>query len=164
LMPGRSMLVFNLVRWDAGLLLAPGNPRRIRCVEDLARPNVSVVQRDAGAGAQKLLERMIGSAGIPAKAVKTRSPVAASHMDVARAIAMGAADTGVSIRSVALAHGLDFLPLAEERFDLVLSKELSRDPRVIRLLDALSSRPFRREIESLGGYNVRESGRLIAET
>jgi putative molybdopterin biosynthesis protein len=161
LMPDRSMLVFNLVRWEAGLLVAPGNPRRLRGVADLARPDIALVPRDAGAGAQKLLERMLGRAGIPAKAVATRGPVAAGHMDVARAVAMGVADAGVSIRSAALAHGLGFLPLAEERFDLIVPQELSDDPRVIRLLDTLSSRPFRREIESLGGYGVRETGRLI---
>jgi molybdate-binding protein/DNA-binding XRE family transcriptional regulator len=162
LLPDRSVLVFNLVRWEAGLLVAPGNPRRLRGVEDLARPDIAVARRDAGAGAQKLLERTLGRAGIPAKAVKTRGPVAAGHMDVGRIVAMGVADAGVSIRSAALAYGLDFLPLAEERFDLIVSKELSDDPRVIRLLDTLSSRPFRRELESLGGYGVRESGHLIA--
>ncbi len=164
LLPGHSMLVFNLVRWEAGLLVAPGNPRGLRGVEDLARPDVAIVPREAGTGAQKLLERMLGRAGIPADSVKTRGPVAAGHMDVARAVAMSVADAGVSIRSAALSLGLDFLPLAEERFDLIVSKELTDDPRVIRLLDTLSSRPFHRELESLGGYGVRESGHLIAGT
>jgi putative molybdopterin biosynthesis protein len=162
MLPGCSMLVINLVRWEAGLLLPPGNPRQLRGVEDLARQDITIVCRDAGSGAQKLLERMLGRAGIPVKAVKTSGPVAAGHMDVARHVAMGVADAGVSIRSVALACGLDFLPLAEERFDLIVTKELSDDPRVVRLLDTLSSRPFRREIETLGGYGVRESGHLIS--
>jgi putative molybdopterin biosynthesis protein len=164
LLPGRAMLVFNLVWWEAGLLVAPGNPRGIRRVEDLARPDVSIVPREAGAGAQKLLERMLRRAGIAADDVRKGGPVAAGHMDVARAVAMGVADAGMSIRSAALAFGLDFLPLAEERFDLVVSQELSGDPRVIRLLDTLSSKPFRREIESLGGYGVRESGHLVSRT
>jgi putative molybdopterin biosynthesis protein len=162
MLPGCSMLVFNLVRWEAGLLLPPRNPREVRGVEDLARQDITVVRRDAGSGAQKLLERMLGQSGIPADAVKMRGPVAEGHMEVARCVAMGVADTGVSIRSAALAWGLDFLPLAEERFDLIVSKELSDDPRVVRLLDTLSSRPFRREIESLGGYEVRESGHLMS--
>lgn len=163
LLPGRSVMVFNLVRWDAGLVIAAGNPRGVRSVQDLARSDVTLVPREKGAGAQKLLERMLGRAGIALDAVTTRGPMAAGHMDVARSVAMGVADVGVSIRSAALALGLDFLPLAEERFDLIISKELSDDSRVIRLLDTLSSRPFRREIESLGGYGARESGHLIAE-
>jgi molybdate-binding protein len=164
LLPGRSMLVFNLVRWDAGLIVARGNPRKLRGVEDLARPDVTLVPREAGAGAQKMLERMLGRAGLAAGDVTLRGPVAAGHMDVARAVSMGVADAGVSIRSAAIALGLDFLPLAEERFDLIVSKDLSDDPRVIQLLDTLSSRTFRRELESLGGYGVRESGHLVSTT
>jgi putative molybdopterin biosynthesis protein len=164
LLPDRSMLVFNLVRWEAGLLVAPGNPRGIRGIKDLARPDVTIVPREPGAGAQRLLERMLGRAGVSTNELKRRGPVATGHLDVARAVALGIADVGVSIRPAALALGLGFLPLTEERFDLVVSKELSEDPRGARLLDALSSRPFRRELESIGGYGLSESGRLLART
>jgi molybdate-binding protein/DNA-binding XRE family transcriptional regulator len=164
LLPDRAMLVVTLARWEAGLLVAPGNPRRLKGIADLARPGVALVPREPGAGAQKLLERKLQRAGVPLNAVGTRGPVAHGHMDVARAVAMGVADAGVAIRSAALAHGLDFVPLAEERFDLVLPKDLSGDPRIVRLLDTLGSRPFRRELESLGGYAAREAGTLVAST
>jgi molybdate-binding protein/DNA-binding XRE family transcriptional regulator len=162
LFPGRSMRVIQLARWEAGIVLPPGNPRRIRRLEDLARPGLGVLPRDPGSGAEKLLLRLLRRAQIPESALRRRGQLAKGHMDVARAIAMGAADAGVAIRSAALAHGLEFLPLAEERFDLVVAGDLSSDPRVVRLLDLLCSRPFRRELESLGGYAVRESGSLIA--
>lgn len=164
LLPDRSMLVFNLARWEAGLLMAPGNPLRLKRVEDLVRPDLSVVPRDSGAGAQKLLERALRRVGIPAGAIRTRGPVARGHADVARAVAWGGADAGVAIRSAALAYGLGFIPLAEERFDLVVAEELSDDPRLVRLLDTLSSRRFRRELTSLGGYQTRQTGSLIART
>lgn len=164
LLPDRSMLVFNLVRWEAGLLVAPGNPKGLRGIKDLARPDVTIVPRDPGAGAQKLLERMLGRAGMSTNELEKRGAVATGHMDVARAVAMGVADVGVSIRPAALALGLGFLPLTEERFDLIVSKELSEDPRGARLLDALSSRSFRRELESIGGYGLSESGHLLART
>jgi putative molybdopterin biosynthesis protein len=67
------------------------------------------------------------------------------------------------VPAVARAHGLRFIPLTEERFDLVVAKELSRDPRVVRLLETLTARNFRRELESLGGHVVRDAGRLIAD-
>jgi putative molybdopterin biosynthesis protein len=85
-------------------------------------------------------------------------------MEVARLVAGGAADAGVALPAVARAHGLDFIPLAEERFDLIVAKDLARDERVVRLLDILTGRGFRREIESLGGHIIRDAGRLIADT
>ena len=76
---------------------------------------------------------------------------------------MGAADAGVVARSAAVAHGLDFVPLSEERFDLVFPKEWSNDARAARIVDTLESRAFRRELASLGGYDTRRSGRLVSE-
>jgi molybdate-binding protein/DNA-binding XRE family transcriptional regulator len=164
LFPAGAMRVVTLARWEAGLVVARGNPRAVRGVEDLARPELTLAQRDRGSGAQRLLARLLQRAGVPASALRAQGPAARGHLDVARAVSMGAADAGVAIRSSALAYGLDFVPLAEERFDLVLSKALSEDPRVVQLLDILASRPFRREVESLGGYATRESGALVAET
>jgi molybdate-binding protein len=79
-------------------------------------------------------------------------------------VGLGVADAGIALAAVARANGLGFIPLAEERFDLVLPRELAGDPRVERLLDELASRPFRREMESLGGHIARDAGKLIAET
>ena len=163
-LPGRSMLVFNLARWEAGLVVAPGNPRRIRGVRDLSRPGVAFVRRQAGAGAQDLIERLLRREGLPAEVVADARLTARGHMEVARLVALGAADVGVALPAVARAHGLRFIPLAEERFDLVVAKELSHDPRVVRLLETLTARHFRRELESLGGHVVRDAGRLIADT
>jgi molybdate-binding protein/DNA-binding XRE family transcriptional regulator len=162
-LPGRSMLIFNLARWEAGLVVAPGNPRRIRGVRDLARPEVSFVRRQAGAAAQDLVDRLLRREGLRPAAPRGRL-VARGHMEVARLVALGVADTGVALPAVARAHGLDFIPLAEERFDLVLAKELSGDARVVRLLDTLTGRGFRRELESLGGHVARDAGRLMADT
>jgi putative molybdopterin biosynthesis protein len=82
---------------------------------------------------------------------------------VAQAVAMGAADVGVVARSAAIAHGLDFVPLSEERFDLVFPKEWNSDPRAGWIVETLEGRAFRRELASLGGYDTRESGHLVTE-
>jgi putative molybdopterin biosynthesis protein len=76
---------------------------------------------------------------------------------------MGAADVGVVARSAAIAHGLDFVPLSEERFDLVFPKEWNSDPRAGWIVETLEGRAFRRELASLGGYDTRESGHLVTE-
>jgi putative molybdopterin biosynthesis protein len=163
-LPGRSMSIFNLARWEAGLAVAAGNPRRIRGVRDLARPEVSFVRRQAGAAAQDLIERLLRRERLPITLASRPRIVARGHMEVAQLVARGVVDAGVSLAAVARAHGLDFIPLAEERFDLVVAKELCGDARVARLLETLSSRRFRREVESLGGHVVRDAGRLMAET
>ncbi|HLK93071.1 MAG TPA: substrate-binding domain-containing protein [Polyangia bacterium] len=163
-LPGRAMLVFNLARWEAGLVVAPGNPRRIRGVRDLARKDVTFIRRQPGSAAQQLVERLLRDKGLPASLAAREPLMAGGHGEVARLVALGVADAGLAIAAVARPLGLDFIPLTEERFDLVLSKELADDGRVTRLLDTLASRMFRREMESLGGHVVRDAGKLIADT
>jgi molybdate-binding protein/DNA-binding XRE family transcriptional regulator len=160
---GRPMLVATFAHIEEGFAVAPGNPGRIRRPEDLARRGVRLVNREAGTGARRLLDRLLSAARVPASAVAGYDRLARGHLEVAALVAAGGADVGVVARSAALAHGLDFVPLAEERFDLVLPKEWSGDPRVVRLFDTLESRGFRRELAAVGGYDARRSGQLVAE-
>jgi len=160
---GRAMVVVTFAHLEEGFALAPGNPRRIKRPEDIARPGVRFVNREPGAGARRLLDRLLRKARVPVSAVKGYDRLLGGHLQVAQAVAMGAADAGVVARSAAVAHGLDFLPLSEERFDLVFPKEWSGDPRAARMVETLESRPFRRELGSLGGYDTRQSGHLVTE-
>ena len=146
-LPGRAMLIFNLARWQAGLVVAPGNPRRIRGVRDLARDrgDVRFVARPRGSGAQDLVLRLLRREGLHA-AMPPAPLIARGHMDVAQLVALGLADAGIALPEAARAHGLCFIPLAEERFDLILAKEHAGDARVVRLLELLSGRSFRREM------------------
>jgi molybdate-binding protein/DNA-binding XRE family transcriptional regulator len=162
----RPMLVVNLARWEAGIVVAPGNPRRVRGVKDLARADVAVVQRQAGSAAQDLLMRLARREGLgdAALAAGRAGVVARSHGEVARLVALGVGDAGIALAATARAHGLDFIPLCEERFDLILAREVAADPRAQRLLETLGSRAFRREMESLGGHVARDAGKVIAET
>jgi molybdate-binding protein len=119
---------------------------------------VRLVRREAGASATKLLEQRLEGSKLP----KT-GPVARGHLEVAEAVWLGAADVGVAIRSAAVAYDLDFLPLSAERFDLVIPRVLKADVRVERLIDELASGSFRRELDAVGGYETRESGRLVTD-
>jgi molybdate-binding protein len=161
---GRPMEVVNLVRWEAGLLVAPGNPLHIRKIADLARPGVSLVRRRSTAAAGQLLSRCLARAGVSPEDLRFKGPIAEGHGDVARLVSLGIADAGMAIASSARAFGLDFVPLASERFDLVIPSELMEEARVVRLLDTLSSRGFRRDVEGLGGNIARSSGTRIART
>jgi len=153
----RSILV-NLARWRQGLVVAPGNPRGITTAADLLRPEVRSVVRDAGAGAQKLLERLLRQAGQRDMNPGTQRPLASDHDEVARLVRWGVADVGVAIESAALAEDLDFVPLAEERFDLVIPESYLDTPPVARLLDLLGGPSFRVEAAGLRGYDLSISG------
>ena len=159
---GREALVLiTLARWQAGLLTRSDDDR-VRSITDVTAPGVTLVVREKGAGARQLLEQKLRAAGAPLAVVSAAPLVARGHLDVARAVAMGAADVGVATRDAALAFGLRFVPLAEERYDLVIPQPLMSDARVERLLDVLVSQASRRELESLG-YDVSNAGRHVAE-
>ena len=160
---GSNYEVVTFATWEEGLLVRAGNPRSIRAVSDIADPNVTLVNREEGAGARLLLDQRLRSAGINSDQVKGYGTIVASHFDIARAIASRQADVGVGIRSAAQLFELDFVPLQAARYDLVVPKSYLRShPTLAHLFETLVSRPFRNEIESLGGYDTSETGKLHA--
>jgi molybdate-binding protein/DNA-binding XRE family transcriptional regulator len=163
-LPGRAMLFVNFASWEQGIIVRAGNPLGIRGVEDVVHRKIRLIQREPGAGANKLLEQALRAKKVSLGAVRGSGSVALGHMEVAQAIAMGAADAGIAIRSAAAAFGLGFIPLAVERFDLVIPRTLATDPRIERLVDTLGSRTFRRELDTVGGYITHESGHQVGET
>lgn len=156
------IVLITLARWEAGLVLRQDDAKRVRGAADLGRPGLRIVAREAGAGAQRLLEREMRAAGHPLELARNAQLRVGGHLDVARAVSMGAADTGVATRDAAMAFGLAFVTLAEERYDLALPLEALADPRMARLFDVLVSGDFRRELSVLG-YDVRCSGERVAE-
>lgn len=147
--PGRRMVVVNLVCWRQGLLSAPGAGIGLA---DLTRPGLRFARRGEGSGASKLVRGLIGDQAMPT------GPLAGGHLEVARLVAAGAAEAGVAIESAALAAGLSFLPLSEERFDLVYPAEMTGHPALSRMLDVLTDRPFRTEAAHIPGYDLSRSG------
>lgn len=158
----QALSVITLARWEAGLLAAAGNPKQLRSAADLGRRGLRCVVRETGSGARRLLERELGRAGLPRELASAGPLHASGHLQVAQAVAMGAADTGVATRDAALAYGLHFVPLAEERYDLVIPQALLADARVQRLLDTLSTAHCRQELAALG-YDLRSCGERVAE-
>lgn len=158
----QPLVLVTLARWEAGLVARAGDASPLQRAADLARPGLRLVGREAGAGAQRLLERTARAQGLTAAATRHPHLKVSSHLDVARAVAMGAADTGVATRDAALAFGLRFIPLAEERYDLALPRAALNDARLVRLLDVLVSGALRRELEALG-YDTRPTGQRAAE-
>lgn len=157
---GSGYAVVTFATWEEGLLVRPGNPKSIRTAADLAESSVTIVNREEGAGARLLLDQRLRAAGIDATQVRGYDKAVSSHFEVARAIAEHQADVGIGIRSAAQLFGLDFVPLQAARYDLVVPKTyLKSHPTLTNLFDAIVSRPFRLEIEALGGYDTRETGK-----
>lgn len=153
--------VITFANWEEGLLVQPGNPKGIRDMTDLSRPDVTLVNREPGSGARMLLDRKLQQAGITPAQVRGYACTVGSHFQVARHIGEGLADVGVGVRAAAQFFGLDFLPLQEARYDLVVPKAyLKEHPSIAKLFDAIVSRPFRAEIEALGGYDTSETGKV----
>jgi len=160
---GSNYDVVTFATWEEGFLVSPGNPKSIRAASDLVDPLVTLVNREEGAGARLLLDQRLRVAGIDPVHVRGYESRVSSHFEVARAIASHQADVGVGIRSAAQLFGLDFVPLQAARYDLVVPKAyLKSHPTLANLFETIVSRPFRDEIEALGGYDTTETGKSHA--
>ncbi len=124
---GQALVLVNLATWEQGLVVVPGNARKIRRVKDLAGKGVRVVGREPGSGASELLHRLAAEEGVPRKAIDVVA-VAAGHLAVAQMVAAGAADAGISTQAAAIRCGLEFVPLDEARFDLGLPRPVPGRP------------------------------------
>ena len=156
-----SFTVVTFATWEEGWIVAAGNPKGIRDISDLARKDITLINREIGAGARMLLDRKLSEVGIKGEQVKGYESIAMSHFEVARLIAEGHADVGIGVRSAAMVLGLDFMPVQVERYDLVIPTKLLKANRGLeQLLDTIVSRPFRTEIEALGGYDTSQTGKI----
>ena len=155
-------MVVTFAHWEEGLIVAQGNPKRIRAITDLARPTVRIINREKGSGARRLLDRQLESSGMATTRVKGFDHEASSHLEVASRVKSGLADVGIGVRAAASIFGLDFVPLQRERYDLIIPKTYYETLSALRvLLDLIVTKPFRDEIEALGGYDTRESGKIV---
>lgn len=159
---GMDCMVITFAHWEEGFIVRQGNPKKIRAVGDIAKPSVKIVNRENGSGARRLLDRQLAASRIQSRRIKGYGDEVLSHLDVAARVKAGLADAGIGIRSVAAICGLDFVPLQRERYDLVIPKAYYETSSGLKtLLDTIVSKPFRNELEALGGYDTRDSGKII---
>lgn len=156
-----DLTVVTFAAWQQGLMIPRGNPKSVRGVGDLGRKQVVLVNREAGSGARLLLDQRLAALGVAPSQVRGYDTIATSHLEVARVVAEGRADVGVGVCAAAQFWGLDFLPLQDERYDLVVpTAYVSGHPGIAAFLDMMVTRPFRTEIEALGGYDTRDTGKV----
>ena len=158
---GYDVNVVTFARWEEGLIVRAGNPLAIRAISDLARKDVQIINREPRSGARMLLDQKLAATGMASHHVNGYDRVASSHFDVARMVSEGHADAGIGVRFAAQYYGLDFIPLQDARYDLVVPKAyLASHPVLETFFDTIVTRQFRNEVEAIGGYDTKQTGTL----
>ena len=157
----RAMMV-NFARWELGLGVRRGNPLDLRGIADLARPGVRIVNREAGSGARLVLDQALAELKIVPRRIAGYERELNGHLEVAAAIATGEGEAGLTLRVAAEAFRLGFVPVREERYDLVILQREMDSPPVRAMLDALNSSSFASEVRQLCAYDTAQMGQVIA--
>ena len=161
LFPDRSVTLFTLANREQGLMVSPGNPKGIRGLADLVRKDVTIINRNRGSGTRVWLDQQIDKIGIDLRHLQGYEQEVRTHTKVAAAIQTGSADVGLGLQAAAQQYQLDFIPLFQERYDLVIPLEMLDNRLLTRLLDYLHSGAFRQDANALGGYDTTHSGDQI---
>jgi putative molybdopterin biosynthesis protein len=162
-MPNIPVKVVALVGRDQGLMVKRGNPKRVKNLEDLTRSEIQFVNRQRGAGTRVLLDYHLKLMPIAPERIVGYSQEEYTHLGVAAAIASGRADCGLGIAAAAQALDLEFIPLFQERYDLVIPKQFAEDDLLAPLFGLLAERRFREAVAQLSGYDVSVMGTVILE-
>lgn len=158
LLPGQDMTVITLAHRRQGLIVAPGNPLKIRELADLVRPGVRFVNRQAGSGTRVWLDAMLAAQGIDPRKINGYSDERLTHSDVARTVAQGSADVGLGLETAGDAFGLDFVFLNRERYDLILRSETASQPTLQNLMGWLASKAAKQFVANHPGYESVDTG------
>ena len=157
----RDAVVLEWAWRRQGLVVAPGNPRGVSGIADLGAAGMRVAHRQSGSGSALLFRRLLAEAGIGADDLVLIDDTAKNEIDLGLAILEGKADAGLAIEAAARRLRLDFVPLARERYDLVMARRDYFEPPMQRLFDFARSRKLRRRADELGGYELDGPGRVV---
>ena len=162
-LPGVGIRVVALVRRDQGLMVLKNNPKRITSLQDLVCEEVVYINRQRGAGTRILLDYHLGEIGVNGKNIRGYEQEEFTHLAVAAAVASGRADCGLGIAAAAKALDLDFIPLFQERYDLIIPAVYAESDLLSPLFDLLQDNKFKQVVAGLPGYDISLMGDLIAE-
>ena len=162
LLSDKKVILINLVYREQGLLVPKGNPKNIKGFNDLTREEVVFINRQSGAGTRLLTDKHLKDLGINPGSVKGYDREEFTHMGVASAVLTGIADTGLAILASARALGLDFIPVAKERYDLAIPADFYNTEMIESLLKIIRAEDeFKNMVMSLGGYDVSDMGKIV---
>lgn len=162
LFPEQDIALVTLAHREQGLIITKGNPKQITSLQDLIRDNIRMVNRNKGSGTRLWLDGTLSNLALPSENLRGYKQEVQTHTAVAQAVLEGRADVGLGLQAAASKLDLDFVPLFQERFDLVLFEEQLEDKRIAPLFDFLNSAAFRKIVQNLGGYQTEHSGEKLS--
>jgi putative molybdopterin biosynthesis protein len=160
-LPDRDVRLINLVMRDQGFIIPKGNPKGIKDIEDLARGDISFINRQGGSGTRILLDYRLQQRDIDPAQINGYDAEEYTHMSVAVAVLSGTVDVGLGIFAAAKALDLDFIPVVTEQYDLVVPQEHFETAKIQALMDIVNSGTFKERVEALGGYATDKTGQII---
>ena len=164
LIPGVPCILINIAYRVQGFYVKIGNPKNIKDWNDLSRADITMVNREKGSGVRILLDGKLNSLNI-SNNIKGYENEETSHLSVASHVARGGADVGIGNEKVSKqVDNIEFIPLQKERYDLVIKKSDLNNPVYKSVVDILSSEEFKNELEGLGGYDLKDTGKIVDYT
>ena len=160
LLPGKKVALLTLAHRRVGLILQSGNPLNLKSLTDLPRKEVKFVNRQQGSGTRVWLDAQLQEKGIDSSKINGYQKEKLTHYEVARVVSNGQANVGVGVETASLSFGLDFKFLATERYDLVIPAENWEKESVRALKKMLGTSQIKKSIGELGGYDIKETGKV----
>jgi len=165
LVPGIPAVIVHLTCRMQGFYVQKSNPKEIRGWEDFNRDDIAMINREKGAGSRVLLDENLKLLGIRGSSIKGYEKEISSHLGVASAVGRGEADVAVGIEKIARqVDNVSFIPMKKERYDLVFRKDDINSHKIQTLIKVLHTDIFRSEFSNIGGYDIGEMGKIVAET
>ena len=156
--PDRNIKLITLAHRIQGIIVAAGNPKQISRLDDLARKDITFINRNRGSGTRIWLDNELSKLGLETRDINGYTQELNSHTGITKAIKLGTADLGIGLIAAAVEEGLDYIPLFEEQYDLVFPKGQVEDTDIQVMLDYLTTANFRQSISSLAGYKTTKTG------
>lgn len=165
LLPGVPCILINLAYRLQGFYVKNGNPLSISSFEDLTKPNIKFVNREKGSGVRVLLDEKLRLLNLDPSSINGYYDEESSHLAVASKVGRGDADVGLGNKKASMqVESIDFIPLQTERYDLIIKKSDLKNPIYQNIISILSSEKFKNELEGIGGYDLKDLGKIIATT
>jgi putative molybdopterin biosynthesis protein len=156
--PDRHVKMITLAQRTQGLIVARGNPKQVSGLHDVARQDITFINRNRGSGTRIWLDERLNEIGLDQEMVNGYTKEVNSHTGIAQAIKLGTAYAGIGLIAAAVDEDLDFIPLFDEQYDLVIPGDQIEDPTILEMLDYLSTARYRQSINSLEGYGSEKTG------